>query len=205
MHDSADTDVARPGPPRRADVEAAINAAVREVLCEAGYAALTYELVATRAGTSRPALYRRAATKAQLVVNALVASYGLAPVPDTGSIETDLLELQRAQLRLYNDPVIGASLPGLLLDIRTNSEARDVWVGGFVRPRRDGVMAAVARAIHRGELVDDTDAQWVCDILTGPIISTAFLTGKTHLPDNLAAETVALVLCRFQTPLEAQP
>lgn len=191
-------DLVRPGRPRRADLEAAINTAVREILCEVGYAALTYELVATRAGTSRPALYRRAATKLELVVNALISSYGLTPVPDTGSIERDLLELQRAQLRLYNDPVIGASLPGVLVDIRANTEARSAWVDGFVRPRRDGVVAAVERAVHRGELVEGTDAEWVCDILTGPIISAAFLTGTAHLPDGLVVETVALVLCRFK-------
>lgn len=44
----------------------------------------------------------------------------------------------------------------------------------------------------------DTDAEWVCDVLTGPLISAAFLTGVRTLSDDLAAATVALVLSRYK-------
>ncbi|TDO93555.1 TetR-like C-terminal domain-containing protein [Enemella evansiae] len=185
--------------PRRPEVDEAINEAVRTVVQRAGYRELSYGQVASVAGVSRPSLYRRSASKALLVVHALVARYGLTPVPDAGSIEAELLALQRAQLQLYNDPVFQAALPGLLDDIRGDEQARKVWNEGFVRPRREGVLQAVARAIERGELDRDCDGEWVCEILTGPLISSAFLQGPRVLPATLAAETVSLVLRRFGT------
>ena len=162
-----------------------------------GYRELGYERVAAEAGVSRPALYRRAANKAMLVVNALVDRYGLEPVPDTGSVRDDLLALQDAQLCLYRDPVFLAALPGLLDDLRENEEARVAWVEGFVAPRRVGVERSVARAVQRGELDPACDADWVCEVLTGPLVSSALLRGPRPLPDKVVEETVALVLLRF--------
>lgn len=193
------------GRPRRPELDRAINAAVCAVVQRTGYRNLSFEQVATEAGVSRPALYRRADNKARLVVAALVERHGLAPVPDTGRVEEDLLALQYAQLRLYNDPAFGAALPGLLDDLRGDEQARTAWVSGFVRPRRDGVRQAVARAVARGELSSDCDAEWVCEVLTGPLISRAFLQGPCRLADSLAEETVALVLHRYGTRAAGGP
>ena len=69
----------------------AIHEAVLAEVAEHGYAATTYEGIATRAGTSKPVLYRRWPTKASMVLDAfLEASPGLTVPSDTGSLSGDL-------------------------------------------------------------------------------------------------------------------
>jgi AcrR family transcriptional regulator len=69
----------------------AIHEAVLAEVAEHGYAGTTYEGIATRAGTSKPVLYRRWPTKARMVLDAfLEARPGLTVPPDTGTLSGDL-------------------------------------------------------------------------------------------------------------------
>lgn len=80
---------------RGAELEDALLAATWDELLDTGYAALTIDAVAQRAGTSRPVIYRRWPTKAELV-RAAVDHRMLRdrPVPpDTGALRSDLIEL----------------------------------------------------------------------------------------------------------------
>jgi AcrR family transcriptional regulator len=82
---------------RGTELEAALLLAAWDELTEVGYAALTMEGVAARAGTSRAVLYRRWPNRPELVVAAIRHHTELAPaaVPDTGSLRGDLLALLR--------------------------------------------------------------------------------------------------------------
>ena len=62
----------RNGRPRDARIDDAVLGAVADLLLEVGYADLTVAAVAERAGTSRPAVYRRWPTKAELVLAAFI-------------------------------------------------------------------------------------------------------------------------------------
>ena len=84
-------------PERRhgADLEGAILDAAWEELSERGYAALTMDAVAKRAGTSRPVLARRWDGRAALVIAALrrrMADYPM-DVPDRGNVRAELAEM----------------------------------------------------------------------------------------------------------------
>ena len=80
----------RPGRQRSEAADEAILDATVAVLAEQGYAGLTVAAVIERSGVSSATLYRRYATKAELVTAAITT---LLPLPvdiDTGSFETDL-------------------------------------------------------------------------------------------------------------------
>ncbi|MGR8023342.1 TetR/AcrR family transcriptional regulator [Burkholderia cenocepacia] len=79
--------------PRRTNIEvdSAIAAATLAELREKGYAGVTYDAVARRAGTSKPVLYRRYATRASMVLTALTRLPRAAPPPNTGSLRGDLI------------------------------------------------------------------------------------------------------------------
>ena len=83
---------------RGAELEQALLDAAWAELAETGYSAMTYEGVASRAGTSRPVLYRRWPTKPELVRAAITDHYRQNPVtlPDTGSLRGDVVELLTA-------------------------------------------------------------------------------------------------------------
>lgn len=82
---------------RGAELEGALLDAAWQELRDVGYAALTIDAVAQRAGTSRPVLYRRWATKTDLVRAAVEHALRREPstAPDTGTLRGDLLELLR--------------------------------------------------------------------------------------------------------------
>jgi AcrR family transcriptional regulator len=89
-----------PGAGRRrrgAELEAALLQAAWDELIEVGYADLTLDGVAARAGTSRPVLARRWAGPAELVLDAVRHHAALDPieVPDTGTLRGDVLDLLR--------------------------------------------------------------------------------------------------------------
>jgi AcrR family transcriptional regulator len=82
---------------RGAELEHALLQAAWDELFEHGYAALTIDAVAQRAGTSRPVIYRRWPGKAELVLAAVkraMQEERLAP-PDTGSLRGDLVAVAR--------------------------------------------------------------------------------------------------------------
>ncbi|CDR05610.1 TetR/AcrR family transcriptional regulator [Streptomyces iranensis] len=113
----------RRGPRRRgAELEDAILRAAREGLIERGYAALTMDWIASRARTSKAALYRRWSNRAELVVYAqgqLVRS--LLSTPDTGSFASDMHTLLRSLADLM-DSEYGELLRGVLAEVTKNPE-----------------------------------------------------------------------------------
>ena len=80
---------------RGAALEQALLDAAWAELQEAGYAGLTMEAVADRAGTSRAVLYRRWRSRAELVIVAMRRQRPMlsGEVPDTGSLRGDVLAL----------------------------------------------------------------------------------------------------------------
>jgi AcrR family transcriptional regulator len=77
---------------RGTTLEDAILDATWTELNEIGYACMTMESVAKRAGTSRPVLSRRWPTRSKLATAALARQYKLNPVsiPDMGSVRDEL-------------------------------------------------------------------------------------------------------------------
>jgi AcrR family transcriptional regulator len=146
-----------PGRRRRGKaLEDALLSAAWDELVEGGYAALTMERVALRAGTSRAVLYRRWPGKTELVIAAIRHRREDDPVaaPDTGSLRGDLIALMRSVTRRRIDlaTMVGAQLGGLFAEAGTTpAELRDHIVGHGPLWSRD----VFRRAVERGELDRD--------------------------------------------------
>lgn len=138
---------------RGAELEDALLEAAWAKLGEHGYGALTIDAVAQRAGTSRTVVYRRWATKVELVEAAVrwVGRRNPVSIPDAGSLREDVLAL----MRHTNESRIG--LMALLI----------VYLGGYFQEtgttpydlRRlvldsgpTGLDEIVRRAADRGEI-----------------------------------------------------
>jgi AcrR family transcriptional regulator len=78
-------------------LESALLDAVWDELQAAGYAGLTVEAVAERAGTSRAVLYRRWRNRPELVIAAIRRHRPMlsGEIPDTGDLRGDVLALLR--------------------------------------------------------------------------------------------------------------
>ncbi|MFF1572718.1 TetR/AcrR family transcriptional regulator [Leifsonia sp. NPDC058292] len=138
---------------RGEELENALLDAAWAELLDGGYASFTIDAVAHRAGTSRPVVYRRWATKQELLLAAIRHS-GLAdrpPLPDTGTLRGDVI----AMMLLANETRLATAA---LLSVRLGSyfeetgtalaDLREVMLGGRV-----GAMeTVVARGVERGEV-----------------------------------------------------
>ena len=136
---------AGPGGPRDRRVDAAIRAAVMSLLAEAGYARLTMEKVAERAGVSKDSVYRRWPNKVALVAEALQHRARAVPeVPDTGSLPGDVRAFLRALL------AVTARRHGRWLrsqrEITTNAELRQAWHKGLAGMLTGCMRVIVTRA-----------------------------------------------------------
>ena len=78
------------GRPRDLRIDEAVLRATVELLGKSGYADLSVDAIARRAGTSKPAIYRRWPSKAHLVHEAAFPINEATELPDTGSLAGDV-------------------------------------------------------------------------------------------------------------------
>jgi AcrR family transcriptional regulator len=137
---------------RGATLENALLEAAWEELQSAGYAQLTMERVADRAGTSRAVIYRRWRNRHELVIAAMRHHQPLysGGIPDTGALRSDVLSvLRRASSRIS---AIGAStVVGLLGDLLADEEAFDYVLDQLLRSGGEVMGTILERAATRGE------------------------------------------------------
>ncbi|NUW42533.1 TetR/AcrR family transcriptional regulator [Nonomuraea rhodomycinica] len=162
------------GRPRDSRVDEAIATAARQVLAEQGYARLTVDAVAARAGVGKAAIYRRHATKQQMIFAAVMHDLDLATPPDTGSLATDLAAITRDILAALATPPPGV-VPALLADVHADPAMAAAFARTFVRAERDCVTEVLERAVARGELPRLPDPATVHALLLGPIFAWLFL------------------------------
>jgi AcrR family transcriptional regulator len=150
------------------DVEDAIIAATLELLDEVGFADLTVEAVATRAGAAKTAVYRRWPSKVPLVVDALVRSGPVWTVPDTGDLRTDLIALGR-DLDVRAQRSIERILPLAAAYLGPGDDLAVLLRERYFEPRLRAVRQIVERAAARGQVRLDADPELAFDLLFGPL------------------------------------
>lgn len=138
-------------------------------MSEGGYAALTMEGVASRAGVGKPTVYRRWSTRAQLVFELFTRPTVPDPVPDTGSLRDDLLELGTwlATTLGATDRAICGDRVGEMIDSAAFS-AR--VVERRIEPDLAVIAAIWDRAVGRGEVRDPEQGRELLDDLTGALM-----------------------------------
>jgi len=154
-----------------------VEATIAE-LADGGYAAVSLERVARRAGVAKTTLYRRWGTKEALVLEAMLERAGTrVSVPDTGSLRADLLEFADTAASNAASPEVSAMaravVAGAPHDNTLAAAARDFWAQ---RLALDAVI--VRRGMDRGEADADTDPRRVIESVIGPIHLRLLLTGE---------------------------
>lgn len=159
-------------------VRAAVHAATLAELLDKGYAGLTVEAVAQRAGVHKTTVYRRWQDREALVVDALSEHFAAdIPTPDTGSIESDLRLLAQGLVDSMTGPIGQAVQVAMYSDAGRLPEIaaarRRVFADRFRRAE-----PVVSRAIERGELPHGTDPTQVFTTLAAPIHFRLLVTGE---------------------------
>jgi AcrR family transcriptional regulator len=154
----------RVGRPRDRQIDAAVVDATLVVLDEVGYGRLTLEEVARRAGTTKPAIYRRWSGRQRLVLAALSGRLGEARAPDTGCTLCDLDECLKVFVAAFRRMPPGVIGP-LFADCAGDRELRAAFMTALFDPPRAAVKQTLERASARGDLRDDVDLGLILDLI----------------------------------------
>ena len=155
-----------------------------------GYSGLTIKAVAERAGTTTPAVYRRWASKAELVMEVVLRTDGDEVVADTGDLEADVRTMVRWSLEKLGRPVGQAALGGLLAEppeLRAGVSDRlaSVWRQMHVRLRR---------AVERGEVRSTVDVDALIAAIAGPAMLVAIVRGEAAVSRKTVDALTSLAL-----------
>ena len=176
MSETAESPRRMPGRPRSEASHQAIIEATLELLVEAGYGSLTMEAVRTRAGVGKATIYRRWASKEELVRDAIVFLHDEFDTPDTGSLRGDYEAL--AQVVRASASRGGATLmPRLLGEAVNDPELFAIFRANLVEPRRAALRTVLGRAVARGEIRGDIDLELILDLFAGPAVYRLLITG----------------------------
>lgn len=176
----------------------AILTAAAELLEEKGFAGVSIEAIAARAGVGKQTIYRWWPNKTAVMLEAYAACFDeKISLPDTGSVKADLHQILQQLCVLITQTPAGQAIAGLIAEAQTDLEVAQMVREHFVARRRAVIRTVLERGIERGELRSTVDLDLAIDSLCGPLWYRLLLN---HAPLNEAFTTglIAQLLCGIQ-------
>ncbi|MER8187201.1 TetR/AcrR family transcriptional regulator [Kitasatospora sp. NPDC094015] len=170
---------ARSGSRRDETARLAVLHAADDLLAEHGFAALTVEAIARRAGVAKQTIYRWWPSKTEILLDTLIEdSAKRLPVP----VDRPTTESIRAYLRAFarfvtRDPA-GKVLLALIAQAQHDPGTAERFRQRYLDPRRSQERDLLARAVDAGEISPALGPDATLDALLGPIVYRA-LTGAS--------------------------
>lgn len=174
------------GRPRDPQVDEAVFAATLELLAEDGYAQLTIERIAARAGVGKASLYRRWPDKVSVVLEAVSRNPARPSAPDTGSLPGDARDFLLTLVRYRT--LHSAAITAISSEALCNARFGEAFRAGMADPVLIGLRTIVERAVTRGELPAGTDVDLVAALPPALMQAQRLLTGRQ--PDEAFVERI---------------
>jgi AcrR family transcriptional regulator len=188
---TGDNVAARPGRKRSEESRRAILAAALELTAEVGYAGLTVDGIAARAGTGKQTIYRWWPSKDDVLLEALADRAALdVVVPDQGSYRADLHAFLMSSFVLGRQLQVPGILRALMARAQIDEEFGQRFRASFLQRRRDALEVIVDRAQDRGDLPLALSRDTIADVVFG-VIWYRVLARREPPGDRLAGEIAA--------------
>jgi len=178
--------------------------AADDLLVERGYAQLTIEGIAARAGVAKQTIYRWWSSKTDVLMDAFVedAAEDLQP-PDTGDLRRDLRAHLRQLAGFLADSDAGAVFRALAGEAQHDADLAERLREEHLNHQRARDRLPLQRAIERGQLSRRTDVDLAVDQLVGPIYYRVLVTGQP-VPESFTDALVDTVLAGLRQPTSAR-
>ena len=174
-----------PGRPRSERAHRAILQAANDLLESEGFAALTVEAIAERAGVSKATIYRWWPNRAAVVMDGFLSIVSSeVPFPHTGHAREDIRIHMRRLAEAFSGK-IGRTVAALIAEGQSDPELAEALRSRWLAVRRAEAREILELGIERGELREDFDLEVAVDVLYGPIYYR-ILVGHAPLDDDLA-------------------
>lgn len=152
-------------------VERSRAAALRttqELLFERGFSGASVDEISRRSGIAKTTIYRHWPVRAELLRDACSTIGTPLDVPDSGSLQADLLALLTQLAHLLRSARWTSVLPSVI-----DAAERDPEIAGMHARLQQGYtvpfVSVIHRAMRRRELPEETDATTMVAALTGPL------------------------------------
>ena len=195
----------RRAPRRRGEIlERAIYDATLAELREVGYMNLSMERVAQRARTGNASLYRRWASRAELVIDAVSS---VVPerdeLPDTGSVRGDLLALLRQTCARQACPA-GEVMRGVIAESLGNNRVHAARAR-LADHRITQVLAILRRGAERGEVRPGAVPPVVAAVAPMLVMGFFLLRGEPATDQSLIEIVDQVMLPLVRSPHPPRP
>ncbi|GGJ75146.1 transcriptional regulator [Streptomyces camponoticapitis] len=190
----------RSGRPRSAAADTAILLATRAALVELGWSKLSMGDVAARAGVAKTTLYRRWASKNELVVDAVAVIFDEIEIHDRGSLTADIEGVVLQFAALLDRPETKTALMAVVAESTRDDALRDRIRTAIVDRQKGLVLKGRERAQARGELAYESDpgtaarnADLIFDVIAGAVVHRTLVSAEAVDEDWARGFTMLLV------------
>ncbi|MFF0298663.1 TetR/AcrR family transcriptional regulator [Kitasatospora sp. NPDC004614] len=184
----------RPGRRRSEESRQAILGSALDLLDQVGYARLTVEGIAARAGTGKQTVYRWWPGKADVLLEAVTAhARQHIPLPDTGDHAADLRTFLAATFAAAT-PRTADALRALMAEAQIDPAFGERFRETLLRPRREALGTLVERARTASLLAPHLTTATAVDLAFGALWYR--LLGNSGPLDDELAELLTRTLLR---------
>jgi AcrR family transcriptional regulator len=191
-------------PQRRSDrARVAVLHAADDLLVERGYAGVTIEGIAARAGVAKQTIYRWWPSKFEILMDTFLEdAAGALEIPDTGTAAGDLRHHLRQLAAFLSGEPAGQVMLALIGQAQQDAGIARAFQQRFLDERRALDRTILERAAARGDIRADTDLDLVIDMIYGPVYHRVLLTGLP-VDDSFIDGLVGHVMASIATPAAA--
>lgn len=187
-----------PGRPRDETALIRIREATISLLEEVGFANVTCDAIAQRAGTSKATIYRWWPNKVAVVIDAFTKTME----PAAQILEADSLEeYVTANLRQFAKAISGRNgrlLSAIIAAAQNDPYVEEAFLAHWIRPRRRVARKSLQKLKDAGKIPLDFDIEQILDAMYGPF---HFLLMVKHNKLSVAyAEKLAVMLLHGLAP-----
>ena len=115
------------------------------------------------------------------------------PIPDTGSALADFTQHYKTAISFYSS-ARGKVVTQFLAQSQSDPRLLELFREHFQKPRRIEIKIMYDRAVSRGEIRSEIDADLIIDLLYGPIVYRV-LAGHLSLDNTFADAAIQAVFC----------
>lgn len=172
------------GRPRSPENDRAIMSAVKTMLAEEGFEALRFDALARVSGVSRPSIYRRWASKAELLND---VAYGRKwDMPSTlipGDLRGTIRNILEHVVKFYSQPEMRAAVLGAMASLPSTAAGPCDLAIEAEKETRAAVAAMVADAKATGLMRAGVEPDSLYDLMMGSVIYRTVFSYRRVLDD----------------------
>ena len=182
------------GRPRDPRIDDAVIEATIDLLEQVGYLQLTISAIADRAGTNKPAIYRRWPTKAHLVHEAVFPAQPPDVILRGDDLRGDIRALVAIGVELLGRPAARAALPGLLAEMANDSTLQSDVLGRFADGAWGALQQRLDDGIATGEVRAGVESSTVLEMIAGSTLLATVLRPIDEIGRDWIEDVVELIM-----------